>query len=260
VSIDIAHRADVIDRLRAAGCVFAEDEADLLLAAARTPRELTSMVERRVDGLPLEHILGWVEFCGLRIGVDPGVFVPRQRSALLVSTAVSLVGDRPAVVELCCGSGAVAVAVADRVAPGWLAAVDIDPVAAECAERNLAGIGGQVFQGDLFEPLPAHWRGRIDLVLAVAPYVPSSAIPLMPPEARLHEPAIALDGGADGLDVLRRIVGQLPDWLAPGGHLVVEVGAAQVAPLSEALRRTGLVPAVVREPDGVGTVVTARRA
>ncbi|GAB3801107.1 putative protein N(5)-glutamine methyltransferase [Micromonospora zhanjiangensis] len=253
-----SHRADVVARLRAAGCVFAEDEAELLLAAAGGPAELADMVQRRVAGLPLEHIVGFVEFCGRRVGVEPGVFVPRQRTALLVSAAVAVAGDRPAVVELCCGSGAVACAVADRVAPSWLAAVDLDPVAVGCARRNLAAVGGQVFQGDLFDPLPADRRGRVDLALAVAPYVPSAAIALLPPEARLHEPALALDGGADGLDVLRRIVGRAPDWLAPGGWLAVEVGDSQVEPLGTLLRRTGLEPTVVREPDGVGVVVTAR--
>src|ERR1700733_10037772 len=82
--------ADVTGRLRAAGCVFAEDEARLILATARTPAELDAMVARRAAGLPLEHVLGWAEFCGLRIAVDPGVFVPRRRTEFLASQAVAV--------------------------------------------------------------------------------------------------------------------------------------------------------------------------
>src|SRR5262245_20885961 len=102
----------IVTRLRAAGCVFAEDEARLLIATARTPDDLAAMVDRRVAGLPLEHVLGWAEFCGLRIAVDPGVFVPRRRTEFLVRRAVALSGPRAVVVALCCGSGAVAASLA----------------------------------------------------------------------------------------------------------------------------------------------------
>jgi len=131
------------------------------------------MVDRRPAGLPLEHVLGWAEFCGLRIAVDPGVFVPRRRTELLVCQAAAvapqgagpadlaasqaIVEPRVVFVDLCCGSGAVGAALAvalDRVA---LYAVDIDPVA-----------GGQVFEGDLYEPLPAALWGRVDILVANA--------------------------------------------------------------------------------------------
>ena len=204
----------VVTRLRAAGCVFAEDEARLLVSAARTPAELAAMVDRRVAGMPLEHVLGWAEFCGLRIAVEPGVFVPRRRTEFLVQQAEHLLrracdpADRgldqpPIVVDLCCGSGAVGAALAAALGRVDVHAVDIDPVAVLCAGRNLAAAGGRVYQGDLYEPLPAALRGRVDVLVANAPYVPTEAIGLMPPEARLHEPQPALDGGADGLDVIR---------------------------------------------------------
>ncbi|MFY9851949.1 MAG: putative protein N(5)-glutamine methyltransferase, partial [Trebonia sp.] len=103
----------VVARLRAAGCVFAEDEARLLAAAAGSPAELDLLVERRADGLPLELVVGWAEFHGLRIFVDPGVFVPRRRSEFLVDTAVSLArGPDPVIADLCCGTGALGLAVA----------------------------------------------------------------------------------------------------------------------------------------------------
>ena len=209
---------DVVARLRAAGCVFAEDEARLLLAAAQTPAELAAMVDQRVAGLPLEQIVGWAEFCGLRIVMEPGVFVPRRRTELLVRQAAALARPGAVVVDLCCGSGAVGAALAAAVDGLELYAVDIDAVAVHCARRNVVG-GGQVYEGDLYEPLPRALRGRVDLLAVNAPYVPTDAVALMPPEARLHESRVALDGGADGLDVQRRIAADAAAWLAPGGYL-----------------------------------------
>ncbi len=218
-------------RLRAAGCVFAEDEAELLMAAATSPTDLTSMVDQRVSGTPLEYILGWAEFCGLRIVVEPGVFVPRQRTAFLVSEAVSLAdpnGQRPVVVvDLCCGSGAIGVAVHSALPRVELHAADVDPAAVRCARRNVEPVGGHVYQGDLYAPLPAELRGRVDLLLVNAPYVPTGAIDLMPPEARDHEARVALDGGGDGLDVHRRVATEAAEWLGPGGHLLIETSDRQ---------------------------------
>ncbi|MCL9794168.1 putative protein N(5)-glutamine methyltransferase [Frankia sp. AgKG'84/4] len=233
--------------LRSAGCVFAQDEARLLLDAARTPVELASMVRQRVAGQPLEHLLGWAEFHGLRIAVDAGVFVPRRRTEFLVRLALDRlhVGAPTVVVDLCCGSGAVAVAVlAGGAVPGAPAvevhAADLEPRAVRCARRNLDGLGGQVHEGDLYAALPARLRGQVDVLIANAPYVPTGAIDLMPPEARDHEPRLALDGGPDGLDVLRRVVVGAPDWLAPGGCLLLETSRRQAELLFDALARAGL--------------------
>ncbi|WP_406107654.1 putative protein N(5)-glutamine methyltransferase [Micromonospora globbae] len=252
-------RPALVRRLRAAGCVYAEDEADLLLDSADSPAALADLVARRIAGEPLEHLLGWAEFCGLRVAVDPGVFVPRGRTALLVAAAAAVTGPAPAVVDLCCGSGATTLALASRLAPRWLAATDIDPAAVACARRNLAGLDVPVFTGDLFAPLPPHWRGRLDLVVANAPYVPTEAVALLPPEARLHEAPVALDGGADGLAVLRRVAAGAGEWLAPGGHLVVEAAESQVEALCAALTAAGLVPGVRHDEDLEATAVTARR-
>ncbi len=254
-----ADRAALVGRLRAAGCVYAEDEAELLLAAAGSAEALADLVDRRVAGQPLEHLLGWAEFGGVRVAVAPGVFVPRARSLLLVTAAVAVSGPEPAVVELCCGSGALSVLLADRLAPRFLAAVDVDPAAVACAGRNLAGRGAAVLAGDLFDPLPEVWRGRLDLVVANAPYVPTDAVGLMPPEARLHEARVALDGGPDGLAVLRRVAAGAAYWLAPGGHLVVEVAESQVPALGEAVTGAGLLPTVHRDDDLDAVALTARR-
>jgi len=239
-------RSAVVDRLRAAGCVYAEDEAELLLAGATTPGALTTMLDQRVAGLPLEHVLGWVEFFGRRWVVDPGVFVPRRRTELLVRQAAALAAPGSVVVDLCCGSGAVGAALATVVARAQVHASDVDPAAVRCARANLLGVKGRVYQGDLYEPLPAALRGRVDILLANAPYVPTGSIALMPPEARLHEPAVALDGGADGLDVQRRVIAEAPQWLAPGGHLLVETGRHQAARTAEAFFHNGLHPQVTR--------------
>lgn len=235
-----AARDSVVATLRAAGCVFAEDEAELILAAAHTPDEATAMVARRVRGLPLELVVGWAEFKGRRIVVTPGVFVPRRRTEFLVTQALAQAPDAAVVVDLCCGSGAVGAALADGLGAAELHAADIDPVAVRCARRNVADAGGQVHVGDLFEALPAALRGRIDILAANVPYVPSDEIGLLPPEARDHEPRVALDGGTDGLDVLRRVAAGAPEWLAPGGCLLVETSRRQAPAAAAVLTGAGL--------------------
>ncbi|MEU3455758.1 putative protein N(5)-glutamine methyltransferase [Micromonospora sp. NPDC006766] len=252
-------RSALVARLRAAGCVYAEEEAELLIGAADTGQALADLVDRRVAGRPLEHLLGWAEFCGLRVAVDPGVFVPRGRTALLVSAAAAVAGPAPAVLDLCCGSGAAALVLHGRLDPRWLAAADIDPAAVACARRNLAPLGVPVYQGDLFGAVPSEWRGRLDLVVANAPYVPSGALALLPAEARLYEVPVALDGGVDGLAVLRRVAAGAAEWLTPGGHLAVEVSAAQAEALCGVLAAAGLVPTVVHDEELDATAVTARR-
>ena len=243
-------------RLRAAGCVFAEDEARLLMATARSPGELSAMVERRAAGLPLEQVLGWAEFCGLRIAVDPGVFVPRRRTEFLVQQAAPLARPGAVVVDLCCGAGAIGAALAAAVDRAELHAVDIDPAAVRCARRN---VPGHVYQGDLYQPLPASLRGRVDLVVANVPYVPTGEIGFLPPEARAHEPLVALDGGPDGLDVLRRVAAGTPERLAPGGHLLIETSERQAPLAAAAFAASGLTVEVATSADLNATVVIGAR-
>jgi release factor glutamine methyltransferase len=248
----------IVARLRAAGCVFAEDEAGLLIATARSPEELDEMVERRAAGLPLEQVLGWAEFCGLRIAVDPGIFVPRRRTEFLVEQALLLIPPgtlaRPGaiVVDLCCGAGAIGAALAAAVEHAEVHAVDLDPAAVRCARRN---VPGQVYEGDLYQPLPARLRGQVSIVAANVPYVPTSEIAFLPPEARAHEPRVALDGGPDGLDVLRRVAAGAPDWLAPGGHLLIETSERQASLAAAAFKASGLTPRVATSDDLSATVL-----
>lgn len=212
---------EVVFALRAAGCVFAEEEADILIASASTAAQLDEMLARRIAGEPLEHVVGWVWFCGRRIAVGPGVFVPRRRTEFLVECVAAL--QPSALLDLCCGSGAIGMSVGGLTE---LHAADIDPVAVECATRNLSTVGGTVYCGDLYDPVPAPLRGRFDAVVVNAPYVPTADIGLMPREARIHEPHSALDGGADGADIHRRVASGAPDWLTAGGHLLIETSAA----------------------------------
>jgi release factor glutamine methyltransferase len=248
-------RAAIINALRAAGCVFAEDEADLLLAAASTPAELATMVEQRVSGEPLEYLLGWAEFCGLRIIVEPGVFVPRRRTEFLVREAAAVAVSGAVILDLCCGSGAVGVAVLARLRHAELYAADVEPAAVHCARRNVEPAGGHVYEGDLYSPLPSELRGRVNVLVANAPYVPSDAVPFMPPEARDHEPLVALDGGFDGLDIQRRVAAEAPNWLAPGGHLLIETSDRQATRTAEAFAAAGLTPRIQHDDDTESSVV-----
>jgi release factor glutamine methyltransferase len=254
-------QARIVGRLRDAGCVFAEEEADLLLAAARTPDQLDELVGRRATGEPLEHVVGWAEFCGLPIAVDAGVFVPRRRSELLAAQAVRWAAreSNPVVVDLCCGSGALGLVVATQLPGVRLHASDVEPAAVACARRNLAAVGGAVYLGDLDEPLPAQLRGTLAVLVANVPYVPTGALATLPAEARLHEPRRALDGGPDGLDVVRRLAGCAPGWLASGGVVLVETTRAQAPAAQDCFARNGLTPSVEVSDDLDGCVVAGRR-
>ncbi|KUL67712.1 putative protein N(5)-glutamine methyltransferase [Streptomyces albidoflavus] len=254
-------------RLRAAGCVFAEEEAALLAEAAASGggdglAALDRLVARRAAGHPLEHVVGWAEFAGLRIAVGPGVFVPRRRTEFLLALARDLLararGPVPVAVDLCCGSGAAAAALAASGRRAEVHAADIDPVAAGWARRNLAGVG-EVHEGDLYAALPAALRGRVAVLVANVPYVPTADLPLLPAEARTHEPRVALDGGDDGLAVLRRVAAEAGRWLAPGGTLLVETTGRQARTAREVLAAAGLTPALHHDEERAATVLTGAR-
>jgi len=249
---------DTVATLRAAGCVFAEEEARLLHEAAPDPAGLAALVARRCAGEPLEQVVGWAEFAGRRVAVAPGVFVPRLRSVALVRLGATLARGGP-VVDLCCGTGAIGLAI-HAAAGGPLYAADISAAAVRVARRNLAPVGGHVLLGDLYAPLPPHLRGRVHLIAANVPYVPSAEVELMPAEARLHEPRGALDGGPDGLDLVRRVARDARRWLAPGGHLLVEASARQAARAARIFAAAGLRPHVTRFDEWDAWVISGRAA
>lgn len=245
---------ELVGALRAAGCVYAEDEARLLLETAEDAAALERMLADRVAGLPLEQVLGFAEFCGIRVAVAPGVFVPRLRSTALVRRAVALLRSGDVVVDLCCGTGAVGAALAAAIPGIEVHAADVDPDAVACARRNLPP--ERVHAGDLYDALPDRLRGRVAVLVANAPYVPTGAIATMPPEARDHEHRVALDGGPDGLDVQRRVVAGAADWLVPGGRLLVETSVVQAPATAGLMAAAGMTPASATDDDVEGTVVT----
>lgn len=247
----------VTEALRAAGCVFAENEARVLLGVATTPEELERLVSRRVGGMPLEQVVGWASFLGLRVGVAPGVFVPRRRTELLAREAAALARPRSVVVDLCCGSGAIGLAVTAAISDVDLWAVDIDEAAVRCARGNLPA-AAQVRRGDLFDALPSTLRGVVDLLAVNAPYVPTGSIDHLPREARLHEPAVALDGGPDGLDVQRRVLAVARAWLAPSGVVLMETSRQQVDTILGLMARAGLSTRVATSMRLQATIVVGQ--
>ena len=245
----------IIDRLRSEGCIFAEEEARLLISEAGSIEDLMKMVEKRASGLPLEYVLGFANFCGARIEVKKGVFVPRQRTKFLVQQTVALTRNNEIVVDLCCGSGAVGAVITTNFHNISLHSVDIDPIAVQCASCNISNIGGHVYIGDLYEALPHSLKGRVNIIVSNAPYVPTDAIKLLPQEARLYEPKQTLDGGKDGLDLQRKVAEQASHWLAPGGHLLVETSEFQAAQTFAIFENTGLATKIAKDDELDATVV-----
>lgn len=244
--------------LRAAGCVYAEEEARLLLDAGG---DLASLVGRRVAGEPLEWILGWADFAdeagdGVRVAVRPGVFVPRGRTIELAIAAEELLPGAGVAVELCCGSGAISAFLHARRPRATLYAADLDPVAVACARENLPF--ATVLEGDLFAPLPGSLRGTVDVLVANTPYVPTEKVGLLPPEARDHEPLHTLDGGPDGLRLLRRIAAAAGEWLRSGGTVLIEINESQYDAARDAFEGAGLATSARIDPDGTSVILGQR--
>lgn len=222
--------AQIARRLAAAGCVAAEEEARELVSTAPDHTELERRVHRRQTGEPLAWIVGWSRFCGRQVRVDRGVYVPRAQSEELARRAARLLLAHPGrAADLCTGSGAIARHLAAEVPAAVVVGVDADPRAVSCARRN----GIVAVQGRGGEALRA---GGFDVVTAVAPYVPTDAMRLLPADARRWEPAAALDGGPDGLDVVREVVADAARLLRRGGWLLLEVGGDQDRMLGPTLR------------------------
>jgi release factor glutamine methyltransferase len=230
----------VIERLIAAGCVAAEEEAAELIDAAADAETLESWIRRREQGEPIAWITGTIEFCGRRLEVDPGVYVPRIQSEELARRAVELLsavqrrrqGRCGRAADLCTGAGAIASHLIAEVAGASVSGTDIDVRAVVCARRN----GVQVVLGDLGAPLAGN---SFDVVTSVAPYVPTGELKLLPADVLRYEPRIALDGGREGLDVLQRIVSCASRLLRSGGWLLVEVGGDQDELIAPALCEAG---------------------
>jgi release factor glutamine methyltransferase len=222
--------------LQKAGCIAARDEAVELLAAARGDRgALHELVARRCTGEPLAWLVGWTRFCGERVLVRPGVYVPRPQSEQLAVEALARLPRRGLAVDLCTGSGAIAVVLGRRRPDARVLATEIDPLAAACARDN----GLEVFVGDMTAALPDEVRGRVDVVTAVVPYVPSDELRLLPRDVVAFEPKRALDGGVDGTDLLSRAIVESVGLLRPGGSLLLELGGSEADLLAPLLAESG---------------------
>jgi len=215
------HLRTVADRLARAGCVSAPEEAAELLASAPDEGALESWVRRREQGEPLAWITGSIVFCGRTLHVVPGVYVPRLQTEELARRAAALLPDRGRALDLCTGIGAVAAHLKAEVPTASVIGIDIDRRAAACARRN----GVPALIADLAAPVRGD--GAFDVVTAVAPYVPTGAIRFLPADVQRYEPRVALDGGADGLDLVRRTITAAARLLCPGGRLLIEVGGDQ---------------------------------
>lgn len=235
--------SSLVDRLRAAGCVFAEEEATILLQSAEGEM-LSELLARRIAGEPLEQIVGWVEFAGSRLNVVPGVFVPRQRTTLLAEhsiRALEVAGPGARLLEAFCGVGPVATTVSRAVPEAKIHLGDHDGKALECARTN-AGPEAKYHLSACLAGLPEELAGRFNIISAVPPYVPDSAAQFLPREARDHEAPTALFGGADGLDLVRRLISEAPYWLVLGGVLLIEIGQGQHRTAGDFATSLGFLP------------------
>lgn len=219
----------LVARLRAVGCVFAEQEAaEIRRVVGADERRADAVVASRANGVPLEHALGTAVFAGVEVEVGPGVFVPRTRAETLVDAALAARPDARVVVDLGTGSGALAAALATLLPHADIHAADLDPHALGYARRNAIGYGFTVHEGDWWDSLPRALQGRVDLAVAYLPHVPTTRLNEIPGDYRANEPDLAVAGGADGLDPLRAVLRDLDTWLAPDGVLVTFVAEEQL--------------------------------
>lgn len=222
------------DMLARAGSVAADEEAAELLAAAGGDRPtLISLMHRRMRGEPLAWVTGHAEFGELVVAVDPGIYVPRWQSLELAARAAARLPESGWAIDLCTGSGAIAATLQARHPAARVVATDIDAGAVACARGN----GVDARRGDLFDPVPSAFEGVTDVIVAVVPYVPTTALHLLPHDAR-WEASTHYHGGFDGTDVLLRVIEAAPKFLRPGGALLLELGGDQadlvVGPLDDA--------------------------
>jgi release factor glutamine methyltransferase len=254
VLVRVARVGEVVSRLRRAGCVAAEDEAEELLVSAPDDATLEAWIRRREGGEPLVWITGTTTFCGQPLRVDTGVYVPRAQTEELAHRAAAALAERGGwAADLCTGAGPVAAHLMAAVPGAHVVGTDIDRRAAGCARRN----GVPVVLGNLGDPL----RSRaFEVVTAVVPYVPTGALRFLPSDVVRHEPRLALDGGRDGLDLARRIVMAAARLLYPRGWLFLELGGDQPERLAPTLAALGFGPATVWfDDDGDARGIAAQR-
>jgi release factor glutamine methyltransferase len=271
--------AGAVGRLREAGVESPEyDAAELLAHVLGTTRSRLALVDdvpleavsaydgllaRRAAREPLQHLTGVAHFRHVELFVGPGVFVPRPETELLAGWAIERARDveRPVVVDLCTGSGAIAKAVADEVPGARVYAVELDPVAHEWAARNLHGTGVELRIGDMADAF-ADLAGTVDVITCNPPYIPLEAWESVAPEAREHDPALALWSGDDGLDAMRVVEARAAVLLHRDGWVGAEHADQQGDAAPTVFTTTGRWADVRDHPDLAGRprFVTARLA
>jgi release factor glutamine methyltransferase len=230
------------------GFIAAEEESqELLTYAGGDAALLDSGVRRRLTGEPLAWITGRASFCGVEVHVHPHVYVPRWLSEPLARRAVDRLPEDGTAIDLCTGSGAIASILSVNRPRARVVASDVDARAVACAVAN----GVEVYLGDLFAPLPSELKGRVDVVVGVVPYVPTPELPLLQRDTFTFETPLSYDGGADGTDILRRVLRESPRFLRHGGALLLELGGVQAGLLADELNRLGYVDlTILRDDDG----------
>ena len=223
------------------------------------------LVQRRVKGSPVAHLVGRKEFFSLEFEVGPAVLVPRADSEWLVTECLTLAKlmSAPRILDVGTGSGCLAIALAQQHKTAVVTAIDISPDALAVARRNAARhkLEDRVrfLEGDLFGPIPT--GERFDFILSNPPYIPTGVIPTLAAEVRDHEPRIALDGGSDGFAVIDRLLLDSPNYLEPGGHLLIEIGYDQEVSGRERFERAGgwELGKTIHDGEGRPRVLRARR-
>jgi release factor glutamine methyltransferase len=249
VGVPVPNELEALAALLAgAGFVAAQEEAEELLARAAGDAELLdALVARRLTGEPLAWITGTVSFCGLELRVDPGVYVPRRQTEPLARRAVERLPANGAAIDVCTGSGAIAVVLGAHRPGARVVATDVGARAV----ANARASGVEAYRGDLLAPLPRALEGRVDVVVGVVPYVPTPDLPLLQRDTFTFESPLSYDGGADGTEILRRVLVDGLRFLRRGGALLLELGGAQADALGDDLARLGYVDvAVLFDEDG----------
>jgi release factor glutamine methyltransferase len=249
-------RMRIVSTLAEGGCVAPAEEAEALFrASSEGVGRIEELAARRLSGEPLAWITGSVVFGGIRVHIDPGVFVPRPHTEAMAQRAASVLPAAGIAIDLCTGSGAVAAVLGAAHPRATVVATEVDPLAVACARRN----GVNALVGDLDEPLPLSLRGRVDVMTAVVPYVPTEELPFLPRDVLANEPRDALDGGPRGTSVLIRAAEAAPRWLRPGGSVTLELGGDQAGEVAAAFERVGLTGIRVhRDGEGQDRAIEAR--
>ena len=214
-------------------------------------------LEQRAVHVPLQHLLGYQNFMGLRFQVNEYVLIPRQDTEILVEEAMRYLHDGMRILDLCTGSGCILLSLLHYSNDCEGVGVDISQEALQVAAQNaeLLGIKADFLKSDLYEKV----TGKFDLLVSNPPYIERKVIPTLMEEVREYDPYIALDGGEDGLDFYRRIIGGAQDYLKRGGQILMEIGSGQAKAVSELLREAGFKEIdVCRDFAGLDRVVSGR--